>query len=186
VNAIEEKKMKRIMWFSTIVVVAMMAGCATVNIRSEHDPQADFMKYKTFNFPLNIDDFARNVIRANPFLHKEMLSVLEETMAAKGYVKTDNKPDLFVVYHVATEKKNSVSTYTGGYYGWGYRGWGVGYTNVRVDQYTEGTLVIDLVDADEEDLVWRGWASGTIEDRPNYDRLRDVVKGMLAEFPPKE
>lgn len=178
--------MKQINWLSILTVVALMAGCATVNIRSEHDPNADFAKYKTFNFPLNVDDFAANVIRTNPFLHKEMLRILEETMVAKGFVKTTNKPDLFVVYHVTTAKKTSVSTYTGGYYGWGYHGWGVGYTDVRVDQYTEGTLIIDLVDADEEELVWRGWATGTLEDRPNYDRLRDVVKGMLAEFPPRQ
>jgi len=160
-------------------------SCATINIRSEHDPAADFAKYKTFNFPLNVDDFAKNVIKANPFLHKEMLRYLEETMIAKGYVKTDEKPDLFVVYHVTTDEKTSVTTYGGGYYGWGYHGWGVGFSDVQVNKYTEGTLIIDLVDAEKEALVWRGWATGTLSDRPNYDRLREVVKGMLAEFPPK-
>ncbi len=178
--------MKKMIWQLTLIALALIVGCATVNIRSESAPTADFTKYKTFNFPVNVDDFAANVIRANPFLHKEMLRMLEQTMVAKGYVKTDKKPDLFVVYHVTTEQKTSVTTYTGGYYGWGYHGWGVGYTDVRVDNYTEGSLIIDLVDAEEEELVWRGWATGTIEDRPNYDRLRDVVNGVLAEFPPKK
>ena len=177
--------MKTIIALSIIAIVTLTTGCATVNIRSESDPTADFTKYKTFNFPLNIDNFAKNVIRANPFLHKEMLNILDETMTAKGYVKTDKKPDLFVVYHATTDQKTSVTTYSGGYYGWGYHSWGIGYTDVRVDQYTEGTLIIDLVDADEEELVWRGWATGTLEARPDYDRLRDVVKNMLAEFPPR-
>ena len=177
--------MKTIIALSIIAIVTLTTGCATVNIRSESDPTADFTKYKTFNFPLNIDNFAKNVIRANPFLHKEMLNIVNETMAAKGYVKTDKKPDLFVVYHATTNQKTSVTTYSGGYYGWGYHGWGMGYTDVRVDQYTEGTLIIDLVDADDKELVWRGWATGTLDARPDYDRLRDVVKSMLAEFPPR-
>jgi hypothetical protein len=177
--------MKTTAALSILAIVVLTTSCATVNIRSESDPTANFAKYKTFNFPLNVDKFAMNVIRANPFLHKEMLRILEETMVAKGYLKTDSKPDLFVVYHATTNEKTSVTTYTGGYYGWGYHGWGMGYTDVRVDQYTEGTLIIDLVDADEEELVWRGWAGGTLADRPDYDRLRDVVNGMLTEFPPR-
>ena len=177
--------MKTIISLSALAMIMLTTGCATVNIRSESDPTADFTKYKTFNFPLNIDDFARNVIKANPFLHKEMLNILNETMTARGYVKTDKKPDLFVVYHATTDQKTSVTTYRGGYHSWGYHGWGMGYTDVRVDQYTEGTLIVDLVDANEEELVWRGWATGTLKAKPEYDRLREVVKSMLAEFPPR-
>ena len=178
--------MRTIIGVLFVAIVLLIVGCATVSIQTDHDPNADFSKYKTWDFPANVDDFAVNVIRNNPIVHREMLRILEETMVTKGYVKTVGKPDMFVVYQVTTDQKQSVTTYSGGYYGWGYYGWGGGYTTtVRVDEYTQGTLIIDLVDAEEEELLWRGWATGTLEDRPEIKRLEDVVKGMLAQFPPK-
>lgn len=176
--------MKAIVQLLIVAIIVAIVGCASVSIRTDHDPNADFTKYKTWNFPANVDEFAVGVIKANPFVHKEMLRIIEDAMVAKGYVKTVGDPDMFVVYQVTTQEKTQVSTYSSGY-GWGYSGWGVGYTDVRVDQYTEGTLILDLVDVEEEDLIWRGWATGTIEDKPNIKRLEDVVKGMLAQFPPK-
>ena len=176
--------MKAIIQLSFIAIIVAMISCATVNIRSEHDPNVDFATYKTWNFPDNIDEFTANVIRSNPFVHKEMLRIIEDVLVSKGYMKAEGVPDMFVVYMVSTKEKTQVSTYSTGW-DWGYHGWDVGYTDVRVDTYTEGTLVIDMIDADEEELIWRGWATGTIKDRPDVKRLEEVVKGMLAEFPPK-
>ncbi|MCK4824191.1 DUF4136 domain-containing protein [bacterium] len=177
--------MKRIVNLFIFSLIMLIVGCATISIKSDYNPNADFAKYRTFNWPANLDDFTANVIKYNPFLHKEIKRIIEEEMVAKGYVKTDDKPDMIVVYHVTTEQKTNVTTYSGGYYGWGYHGWGVSRTDVRVDHYTEGTLILDFVDAEEEDLIWRCWATGTVADKPNYAKIRDMIRGMLDRYPPQ-
>ena len=78
----------------------------------------------------------------------------------------------------------------GGYYpayGYGYGGyWGGG--GVDVYQYTEGTLILDLIEAKSKQLVWRGMAQGTIDENASPEqrerRLNEAVMRMLANFPP--
>ena len=43
-------------------------------------------------------------------------------------------------------------------------GMGMGY-ETRVDQYTEGTLNIDVVDAATKKLVWEGAIAGRLSDQ---------------------
>jgi len=78
-------------------------------------------------------------------------------------------------------------SHASGYYG--YRGsyygaWG-GY-ETRIDQYTEGTLNIDVVDARLQKLVWEGSIVGKIteEVRKNLEAVIDeAVQVIYKEFP---
>ena len=60
-------------------------------------------------------------------------------------------PDALVVLHGATQVKKDLNTfYSGGYggYGWrGYGGMGMGSSSTTVNEYTVGTLVVDIFDA---------------------------------------
>ena len=75
------------------------------------------------------------------------------------------------------------------YYGYGYPYYG-GYgggSNVDVQQYTEGTLAIDIYDVAEHDPVWHGVATKRITDkmRRNPDEsLTEIVTEILQRFPP--
>ena len=82
-------------------------------------------------------------------------------------------------------------TYVGGPHGrrWAGAGWGgVGWTETVVDQYEEGTLVIDLIDVAERRLVWRGSGTRRLSRDPQPDRLtqrvNEAVDEILAQFPP--
>ena len=63
---------------------------------------------------------------------------------------------------------------------WGYAG-----RRRDVRQYDEGTLVIDVVDANTKSLVWRGVASGEVaRGGSSGQRLEQAVQKMFARFPP--
>ena len=56
----------------------------------------------------------------------------------------------------------------------------------RIDQYTQGTLNIDVVDAKTDKLVWEGMVSGRITDREirNLEQTIDeAVAAIMADFP---
>ena len=83
-----------------------------------------------------------------------ILAAIDAQMAAKGFTVSESAPDVFVVYHVAFDKQQDISTYSTGYaggygrYGWGYGGgWGGGSSTTQVRDILIGTLVIDLADA---------------------------------------
>jgi hypothetical protein len=63
------------------------------------------------------------------------------------------------------------------------------YTTISdIQPYSEGTLLIDVVDAASKQLVWQ--ASAITEVDPGMDaeardrHIRQIVRAMLAPFPP--
>ncbi len=71
-------------------------------------------------------------------------------------------------------------------YGYRYGRYGrrVG-TYTTVQKYQQGTLVVDLVDAKEKELVWRGWAKGEVNDSVGKEKIDDTTAKILAEYPPQ-
>ncbi len=108
----------------------------------------------------------------------------------------DRTPDFYVNSHLSTEQKLDVRTMNRGYVGgphgrrWGGAGWGgAGWTETYVDQYEEGTLLIDFVDTAARRLVWRGSGTRRLSRDPQPDRVtkrvNEAVDEILGQFPPK-
>mgnify|MGYP000296600791 CR=1 FL=1 len=80
--------------------------------------------------------------------------------------------------------------YWGGLYSpwyWNNWGWGVGWTGGRtsVETYTEGTIVVDVLDTKTRTLVWRGIIENAFsKPNPDDEKIRKVVARVMAEFPP--
>ena len=58
----------------------------------------------------------------------------------------------------------------------------------QVINYEQGTLVVDIVDAHSNKVVWRGWAQDSVEGViDNQDRMErqldEAVTRMLEQFP---
>lgn len=168
--------------------LALLAGCATgPQIYTSSDPEGNFTGYRTYNFA---DPLGTDRPEYSSLLSQYLRTAVSRELAARGYQRSDN-PDLLVNFY--TESKEKVQSTTtagpglGGFYGWrtGYYGvWG-GY-ETRVTQYTEGTLVIDIVDARRSQLVWEGIAVDRVreENRRNPQASIDqAVAQVFAEFP---
>jgi len=170
---------------SLIILVAIgllmgLPACSSISVSTDYDSDANFATYKTFDWlPHRQKAPARN-----PFVDKRIRSAVDRELSARGYRQTANGTDFLIAYHVGSKEKLDVTTYG---YRYGRRGrfWGRG---VRVEQYTQGTLVLDFVDSKSNELVWRGIATSVIRDRDPEEsegRINDAVKAILEEFPPK-
>ena len=86
-----------------------------------------------------------------------------------------------VVANVSTSQKQSLETFYNGWGGWGFGGWGGVDTTVRT--YLEGTLVVDLFNAQTKKLVWRGIATDTVSDKPqkNADHIEKSIEKMFGK-----
>ena len=111
----------------------------------------------------------------------------------RGLSYTDESPDLLVNFYIHTKEKitsRSVPTMGGTYYGFRdpfYDTWGgYGGYETRIEQHTEGTLHIDVVDNKSDKLVWEGAVVGRITDRAlqNLEQTIDkAVAAAMANFP---
>jgi len=202
--------MKRLPRFLSVFLVSvLMAGCTTIAVQHDYDEQASFDDYQTFSWiPAKNTQDVPGPYRDDGLLDKRIRRAVNNALAHQGYTEQpDGTPDFYVVYRVGLEDVYYDSGYSYGFgypygYGYGYRsgfrrsffgygGYGYPYggygygSQGAVTTYTEGTLVIDIIDAGTNELVWRGAAVSALGDA-TYDAkdINKAVEKILEEFPP--
>jgi Domain of unknown function (DUF4136) len=165
---------------ATFTLIGSMAFAQDVKV--DFDKDANFGTIKTFAVKIGTS-------WNNPLSEKRVVGEIEQTLTEKGWTKTDeSKADALVVLHGATQVKKDLNTfYSGGYGGYGWRGvGGMGSATTTVNEYTVGTLVVDIFDAKSKQLLFRGTASDEISDKPekNVKKLAKASDKMFKDFPP--
>jgi hypothetical protein len=170
------------------ILIAAVAGYAWAKVISDHDPNADFSSYTTYGW-LDREDSIEELLPDH--LRMRLRRVTEEVLAEKGLEPAPAPPqtDLLLTYHFGASEEFQVNYMPySPYRPWGYGYWGGyagGYTEIR--QYTEGTLVLDIVDARTHQLVWFGSITREVRStNPPGKRIEKAVSKLLKDFPPKK
>lgn len=171
----------------TTLAVALVLGTAALaqDVRYNFDPGTDFSKYKTFKWYE-----APGGVKPDQLTDNNIRQAIEAEVAKKGLSKTDGTPDLALVYHVSTNQEKELTTW-GSAPGWGY-GWryGGGMTTTTSSTITVGTLVLDMYQAGDKKMVWRGMATKTLnpskDPEKNRKNLQKAMAKLLKNYPPKE
>ncbi len=180
-------------------MVLAVTGCSTIDVSADYALEQDFSQYRSYQWhPDGVMENAALDAMGGDIFAARIKRVINETLAARGLYQDDN-PDFYVNYSVITEDRVSINTYNtyGGYgpgwdyYGWGYYGygpWGVGSTQTSVSYYTQGNIVVDIVDASSNKLVWRGTLDSRLDQSSSPAQkeqdLRKALGKMFENFPP--
>ena len=173
-----------------LTAAALAGGCSTMQLSSDYDPSVDFSRLGSYDWLPDPRPPTGDPRLDSSLLEARVRSAVETQLAARGYAKVSaDQADFLVTYHVALESKLDVDTIYRSYgYGWG-RGYGpVAYDTV-VREYEQGTLLLDFVDPETRNLIWRGSASAEItpDSTPekSQERANTAVARMLERFPPR-
>lgn len=166
-------------FFFSFVLVA----CGSLRTTFDYDKGVDFTKYKTFAFSAETDQ-----LPVNELVRKRIINAIKSSLQSKGLTESTN-PDMLIDLGVKTEQKQQISSNSvnmGGFYG---RRWGIGTgfttTQVNTTDYTEGTLVINFVDAAKQELIWMGSGTSTVTEKAiQQDKIEEAVTKILSKFPP--
>lgn len=162
---------------AAVILGAMTLACATLTTSVDYDRSRDFSRYRTFGFRTGTPS-------RNDLTQRRIEEIIGSALRAKGLTPAaDEEPDLNVFTHVAVERQQRIETIV-----WGFGcQWGGGVSMSNVVDVPVGTLIVDLVDAQENCLVWQGRAADTISaDRETRERqLREAVARMFEGFPPR-
>jgi hypothetical protein len=126
---------------------------------------------------------------------------VDDELAKRGFtLDTSGKPDFLVAYRATLDQNVSVDKNDSS---GGYNPFYSADTNAQaragspegagdvpgVNSFQQGTLVIDVVDPNTHQLVWRvtGTDAVNLKNSPHKKEknLRKAIDKMLAEFPPK-
>ena len=159
--------------WATITLALLFAGAATALERT-WDESFDFSSVQSFSW---VEEPGR---QSNPVADRRIREAVEATLTAKGYsLGEPADADLLLDYRAAVRDRLQVDDV--------WRGRRIRGPVVRVwdvSSYAEGTLLLDMLTRDGDDLVWRGTISGAISRQTAEKRIRKAVTKLLKKFPP--
>jgi hypothetical protein len=168
----------------------LLAACAATGpeIRYDRAPDADIAAARTFAFlePLGTDRDGYDTL-----LSQRLKIAARRELELRGYRYVEEDPDLLVNFGASLDERLRVSpgpSTSVGYYSYRrgfYTGW-LGYED-RVESYREGTLTIDVVDAETMRMVWEGAAVGRVTEKTLENAAtatETAVRDILRGFPP--
>ncbi len=155
---------------SLLVLLSLPAAAQTVRVKWERT--TDFTNYKTYSWMEGTHD---DVTESTDQL---IVSYINGQLGINDIFQDDFEPDLYVTYHGSREESFEI--------GGGYRADWTQSGAVTVDSHVAGTLVVDFVDAKDNQVVWRAIASATINRDPKKNRktVEEALRKMFASFPP--
>jgi len=182
--------------FTAAVALAFAACAPAVQVSTALSPDASLGNLHTFrvlptpqpriadlqstNDPMLVNSISNRALRAD----------LAQGFAALGYVANDSNPDFAVAYYACTKEKTDIT-----YWDYGYplrprwwRGWGPrfgGMSGPTVTEYTQGTVIVDVIDPKKNELLWRGRGVAVVSaDQQQYQQeIHKAVTAILAKFP---
>jgi hypothetical protein len=170
------KRVKTLML--TGVALAVAGGVWAQDVKIDYDRAANFGAIKTFSIKLG-------TAWGNQIGEKRVMDEFTQALTEKGWkLAPAGQADAQVVVHGASQLKRDLNTfYSGG--GYGYRFGGMGTATTTVDEYTVGTLVVDIFDG-KKNLMWRGIAQDELSDKTekNIKKLEKASDKMFKDFPP--
>jgi hypothetical protein len=187
------------------ITALALSGCSSINVQTDWDRGADFSQLRTWSFaPEPQKETGVAAIDVDTLFTNRVRAAVSRVLPANGYTEVDGAsegvtPDFHVTFFPVVEDKTSVSTindhyghgYAGPHYGyhggWGYGPGGFG-TQTVVDQYQEGTLVIDIMKSGRGELIWRGSGTARLKGSTSPEKqtalVNKAVEQIFAGFPP--
>ncbi len=186
------------------ILAACLVACAAslgpkLELDWNHDPKVSFAELTSFGWlpgqpPVHTGDPRVD----DALLEKRVREAVTNELEAKGYAwKLAGTPSFWVAYDVSLSGRLDVTavsraygfdpTWGGFHPGTGGRG-PLGKSQ-DVQEADQGTLILDVIDPAAKKLIWRGAAGTRVaperdSERQKIERINEIVRELLARFPP--
>lgn len=185
-------RMTRLIGAAVFALAATACGPA-IQVSTVISPEANLTGLRTFRIlPTPRPREGRPVPPQDPMFvnsitNRALRNALIEGFQSRGYVANDSAPDFVVASYASAKHKLDVTYWDYGYVWrprW-WRGWGTPRGEAIVTEYTEGTVIVDVLDPKSKELLWRGRGVAVVSDdvQEYLTHLKTTVMAILDEFP---
>jgi len=151
-----------------ILLGLLVVSAAAQTVQSDFDRTFRFSNLKTFSFAVQK--------RADTLNDGRIRTGLETQLRANGFRMETETPDFVIAYYVTSKDRLNVHDYSFG----PPRLWGS--RDIRVNQYAEGTLMVDFIDVKTNQVVWRGRATGALELKDVDKKITKSTEKLVKQF----
>lgn len=192
--------MKRILFICLLLWSIYLLGCSGYQYYAIQSNKVSFNKYRTFAW-LPAPDTANHI---SDLVDEKIKDEVSGGLEKRGLLLQTTRPDLLVRY--AVQVRNRVRLYNyptyiygpgityqgvsrnryGRYFYYSYnRPFPVFVANDMIEvPYREGTLIIDLIERRNHQVIWRGYGTGDIDNpQKAIGDIPEVVDGILQKLP---
>jgi hypothetical protein len=177
--------MNRIMVLGALICAASSGFAHKARVDFDHG--VHFAHYKTYSWVDSTDQGSPEAMFPNQLIRDRITGFIEEALAARGFKRVDTGSDLLIGFKInVTEQPEFTTFYDGGGLDWGW-GWGSGISTTTVQTFYEGTLVINMMDANQKKLVFQGTSTQNISSKPakNTRSFAKAVNEIFEKYPPQ-
>ncbi|WBO83643.1 DUF4136 domain-containing protein [Hymenobacter yonginensis] len=188
-----------------LFLLTVLVSACSPSVAVQQRPGTDFSQYKTYDWATTE---VKSASSANPIYKsslndQQIQSAISSELAKRGIRQATGrtKPDFYLTYHLYIEEAERTVTnpQPAGFaypYSFAYRGrflpinYGYFYsspyynTGTRTETFTEGTMILDFVDARSNNLVWRGSVADAVGNPGRIgEEFSKSAKDILDKFP---
>src|SRR6267142_746657 len=186
-----EYVVKKLGFLRTAFLLLSTSPALAQDVRYDFDKEKDFSKYKTYKWVA-----IKGADQPDDLTSKKIAAAVDADLATKGMTKTEAETaDLYIGYQTAISQEKEFTSYNTG---WGYGpGWGGGWyggggmstTYGSTSTVYVGQLDVSMYDPAQQQLVWRGVATKTLDPKAKPEKkeknITKAVAKLLKNFPPK-
>jgi len=175
-----------------LTLLLSLSACSTLQVTTEYDRDASFKKLSNYAWLPESALPEKNQHIDNNVLDEQIRMSVNKSLANKGFqLQKSDKPSFLIGYSIIIDQKSSINTVSirsGSDPAWNAGAW-QGTTDLGQRNYEQGTIILDIVSADNNKLMWRANASAEIDPYANSNtrlqRIENAINKMLKEFPPR-
>jgi hypothetical protein len=169
-----------------LLLCILSLGAQAQKIKVEYDKNVDYSKFKTFAW-------GHHDAVSRPTLALVIASAIQEELTKRGLRRVESNPDVFIQMYGSIDSEMSVNYFDPLYSGMGgipsfdsgFVMWGAMPGGTNVVTVHKGQLVVDVIDASQKKLAWRGMATDKLSDKPEklLQQVNTAVEKMFRQYP---
>lgn len=164
--------------FIFVLMPTVLVGCSSIyGVTYDYDRNINFAHLETYDWiPIKMK------AGADTMNIKRIQSAVNKNLQSKGYGQSSTNPDFIIVAFFGNQQRlaEAPDPYMAAY---------SPYTVPPARHYKECSLVLDLVDADDKHLLWRGSASADLSGIKTPEQIEKtidaVIETVMKNFPPE-
>lgn len=160
----------------------VLAGCKSTDPSNQSSPrEINYSQYESYSFADAIILSSENPAFSWPQFSERLKREIDFAMPGKGLEKRTANPDLHIFYYaiVDTNRDFPIVPYQ---IGWAAEPFITSGESFK--EYSSNTLVVDFIDTNTRQLVWRGSISLPFNDKNQlYKALPSQIHRLLQQYP---
>jgi len=184
--------MKNVFVLPLVLLLAGASSALAQDVRYNFDKNANFAGFKTYKW-VEI----KGAQKLSDLADRQVREALEAELTKKGLTKSEaDSADLYVGYQAGVSQEKEFTSFNSGWGtgpGWYGGGWyGAGGSTITTGSTSTiyiGQLALDMYSSQAKNLVWRGVASKTIDEKAKPEKMQKnltkAITKLLKNYPPE-